>query len=149
VLADIGQYLLDLADHWAAFMTGGIPAALILIVERIRSKQLPLRAFVFFLAFGFVAAAYQEHRKLNDELGKSNSANASLQTDLKAVKHQLTEALKIGQAPSAHQVTSPPLVKFGPGAKSVEMDGTKMRGKGTLIDSEAENLKLRKMDLGQ
>jgi hypothetical protein len=69
MFADIGQYLLDLAEHWAAFMTGGIPATLFLVFERFRGRQLPLRAFIIFLVFGFFAATYQAHQQLKGELG--------------------------------------------------------------------------------
>ena len=42
MLADLGQYILDLAENWAAFMTGGTIAALVLVIERLR-RPLPVR----------------------------------------------------------------------------------------------------------
>ena len=36
MLAGLGQYILDLAENWAAFMTGGTIAALVLVIERLR-----------------------------------------------------------------------------------------------------------------
>jgi hypothetical protein len=36
MLADVRQYILDLAENWAAFMTGGTIAALVLVIERLR-----------------------------------------------------------------------------------------------------------------
>jgi hypothetical protein len=63
MLADIGQYLWDLADNWAAFMTGGLIAALFTLVERIRGKQFsPLTFILVFLVFGFGAASFQTWR---------------------------------------------------------------------------------------
>lgn len=83
MLADIGTYLWDVAEHWAAFMTGGIPALLILLIERVRNKPVPLRLFAFFLAFGFLAAAYQEHKQQSGELTSLRSTNQTLAADLK------------------------------------------------------------------
>jgi hypothetical protein len=62
MLADIGQYIADLADNWAAFMTGGIAAALVLVIERLRRDQLPVRTFIVFLVFGFIAASFMTWR---------------------------------------------------------------------------------------
>jgi hypothetical protein len=63
MLADIGHYLWDLADNWAAFMTGGLIAALFTLVERIRGKQFsPSTFIIIFLVFGFAAASFQTWR---------------------------------------------------------------------------------------
>jgi hypothetical protein len=57
---DILLFLGTLASNWAAFMTGGIPAALFLAFERFRGHQLSwLTFFVVFIVFGFAAASYQ------------------------------------------------------------------------------------------
>jgi hypothetical protein len=40
MFADIGEYIAELADNWAAFMTGGIAAALVLVIERLRKDRL-------------------------------------------------------------------------------------------------------------
>jgi hypothetical protein len=163
MLADVGQYLWDLADNWAAFMTGGIPAALILIVERLRRKQLPLRTFVIFLAFGFVAASYQAHNHLNGELKKTKVANESLKGDLKIagdqaadVRRQLAEANK--WIPLASRPTPGPASVFYPGSglsygitvRNFEMEGGKrMIGvEGPLANSTFENLKAKGVDHG-
>src|SRR5687767_11785024 len=62
MLADLGQYILDLAESWAAFMTGGTIAALVLVIERLR-RPLPVRIFVFvFLGFGFLTASFDTWR---------------------------------------------------------------------------------------
>lgn len=65
--SDIWQYILSLFDHWAAFMTGGIPVALLAVWERWRNRNVTFRLyFGVFLVFGFVAASFQtwneEHR---------------------------------------------------------------------------------------
>jgi hypothetical protein len=85
MLADIGQYIADLADNWAAFMTGGIAAALILVIERLRRDQLPVRTFIVFLVFGFIAASFMtwrhEHtaRILAEQIGPKARNAATVQ----------------------------------------------------------------------
>jgi len=85
MLADIGQYIADLADNWAAFMTGGIAAALILVIERLRRDQLPVRTFIVFLVFGFIAASFttwrHEHtaRILAEQIGPKARNPATVQ----------------------------------------------------------------------
>jgi hypothetical protein len=76
MLADIGQYLWDLADNWAAFLTGGIPVAVLVVWERWRSKQSNFRFFVaIFLVFGFVAANFQTWRQ--EHAARSNAEHAA------------------------------------------------------------------------
>jgi hypothetical protein len=142
MLADIGQYLWDLAEHWAAFMTGGIPAALILIVERLRGKQLPLRAFVMFLAFGFVAASYQAHNQLSDELRKTRLANEGLRTDLRATNDQLAEARRqLADALKWRPALAQPApawttaIQIRPEAKGTRMENVFIQGAQTGLDN--------------
>ena len=101
MFAGFGEYLWGLADHWAAFMTGGIPALLLLVIERLRGKQLPLKAFLTLLALGFVVAIYQDHKQLRDELTAQQLANSAIKADLKSAgdlladtRRQLVEAQK-------------------------------------------------------
>jgi hypothetical protein len=61
--SDLWQYFLDLSDHWAAFMTGGIPVAILAVWERWRNRNVTFRFYVaIFLVFGFVAASFQTWR---------------------------------------------------------------------------------------
>jgi hypothetical protein len=61
--SDIWQYVLDLSDHWAAFMTGGAPVALLALWERWRNRNVSFRFYVaIFLGFGFAAASFQTWR---------------------------------------------------------------------------------------
>src|ERR1700733_2690331 len=63
---DLWQYIVDLFDHWAAFMTGGIPVAILAIWERWRGRNVSFRFYVVvFLVFGFVAASFQTWREEN------------------------------------------------------------------------------------
>jgi hypothetical protein len=63
MLADLSKFLGDLLDNWAAFMTGGIPVALLAIWERWRSRNVSFRFYVaVFLGFGFAAASFQTWR---------------------------------------------------------------------------------------
>jgi hypothetical protein len=95
MFADVPKYLWSLAENWAAFMTGGVPALVILVIERMRGKAVPRRAFLFLLAFGFVAASYQAHHQLSDKLDDAVSRDASLNLDLKAAQDRLNEARKL------------------------------------------------------
>ena len=52
-------------------MTGGIPAAIFLIVERLRQKPLSIRIFIALLFVGFFAASFQTWR---DEYKLSHGA---------------------------------------------------------------------------
>jgi hypothetical protein len=64
--ADIIQYAWDLLDHWSAFMTGGIPVAILAVWERWRSRNVSFRFYVaIFLGFGFAAASFQTWRQEN------------------------------------------------------------------------------------
>ena len=54
-------------------MTGGIPAATFLLIERFRQKPFSLRTFVaIFLVFGFFAASYESW---NDEYRRNTSTS--------------------------------------------------------------------------
>jgi hypothetical protein len=67
MLADIWQYILDLADHWAAFITGGPIVAILVFWERWRDKTIPFRIYVaIFLVIGFVAAGFLTWRQERD-----------------------------------------------------------------------------------
>jgi hypothetical protein len=105
MLADIGQYLFDLADNWAAFMTGGIPVAVVAIWERWKGRAIPLRAyFLLFLGVGFAAASFQtwQHEytariRAEQATGKGRSAVTVLQlqefyADAAAFYMQATDA---------------------------------------------------------
>jgi len=92
MVSDITQYLFDVADNWAALLTGGIPAAALLIFERIRGKSLSLRTFAFLLACGFGAASFQAHNRVSGEWKAAKSANTTLQSDVKTVTDQLADA---------------------------------------------------------
>jgi hypothetical protein len=60
MLANLGQYLWDLAGHWAAFITGGPIVAFLIFWERWRDKNIPFRIYVaVFLIIGFAAAGFQ------------------------------------------------------------------------------------------
>jgi hypothetical protein len=62
MLDDVGQYILDLADNWAAF-TGGILSALVLVMERVRKNTISVRLFILlFLVFGFAASSFTTWR---------------------------------------------------------------------------------------
>jgi hypothetical protein len=64
MLADIGQFIWDLLDHWSAIITGGIPVALLAIWERWRSRSVSFRFYIaVFLGFGFAAASFQTWRQ--------------------------------------------------------------------------------------
>jgi hypothetical protein len=64
MLADLAVFAGDLLDNWAAFMTGGIPVALLAIWERWRSRNVSFRFYaVVFLAVGFAAASFQTWRQ--------------------------------------------------------------------------------------
>jgi hypothetical protein len=82
------QYIIDLFDHWAAFMTGGIPVALWVAWERLRSRPISYRAFVAFLVCGFLAASFQTWR---DEYKARDAAERAiaLSKDRSAEKAQL------------------------------------------------------------
>ena len=124
MLVDIEQYLLDLADNWAAFMTGGIPAALALVIERLRKMQMPIRTFVIvFLAFGFAAASFATWR--NEHVARMAAANKGRNP---AVVRQLQEYY--AEAGAAYmQITSAKTDKeFNEAKKSAEEWATEMGG---------------------
>jgi hypothetical protein len=57
---DMVLFVGTLISNWAAFMTGGIPAALFLLIERWRTKQFEWKTFaLIFFGLGFFAASYQ------------------------------------------------------------------------------------------
>ena len=63
MLDDLGQYVLELADNWAAFMTGGLLSALVLVIERVRKNTISVWLFVLlFLVFGFAASSFTTWR---------------------------------------------------------------------------------------
>jgi hypothetical protein len=122
MLTDIWQYILDLADNWAAFMTGGIPAALALVIERLRKVQMPVRTFVIvFLAFGFVAASFATWR--NEHVARVAAVNKGRNP---AVVRQLQEYY--AEAGSFYvQITSAETDKeFNEANKSAEEWATQM-----------------------
>jgi hypothetical protein len=60
MLADIGKYLWELGDHWAAFMTGGPVVAVLIFWERWRNRNIPFRFYAaVFLVVGLAAASFQ------------------------------------------------------------------------------------------
>jgi hypothetical protein len=64
MLSDLTQFIGDLLDNWAAFITGGIPVAILAIWERWRSHNISFRFYAaLFLAFGFTAASFQTWRQ--------------------------------------------------------------------------------------
>jgi hypothetical protein len=140
-------------------MTGGIPALLFLIVERIRGKNLPLRAFLLFLAFGFLAAAYQAHTQLSNELKSVRLMNDGLKADLKSAADQLTEARRqLADAlkwrpstPSVPLVQNEPIqpaVKILRGGKNALINRMRIyNGKGTAIETDAPNTKINETDV--
>jgi sulfur relay (sulfurtransferase) DsrC/TusE family protein len=87
--SDLWQYILNLFDHWAALMTGGIPVAILAAWERWRNRNVTFRFYVaVFLVFGFVAASFQTWR---DEYTAKMAAERSiaLARDHSAAKNQL------------------------------------------------------------
>lgn len=83
-MADIATYFWALASHWAAFVTGGIPAALFLVIERVLQRPFSLRTFVaVFLVFGFVAASYEAW---HDEYQRNSSASILHQAHIAKLK---------------------------------------------------------------
>ena len=68
MLSDIWRFLADLLDNWAAFMTGGIPVAVLALWERWQQRPISFRRFAaIFLLFGFAAASFQTWRQEHAE----------------------------------------------------------------------------------
>lgn len=59
MVADAITYFWLLISHWATLMTGGIAAAIFLLVERIRGKQFEWRTVFVLIVCGFFVASYQ------------------------------------------------------------------------------------------
>jgi hypothetical protein len=89
--ADIAGFLWDLADHWAALLTGGTAAAVFLVWERLRGKPFSLRTFTALILIGFVVASFQAHKHLSDELKQARSDNIALRADVRSANDQLLE----------------------------------------------------------
>jgi hypothetical protein len=95
---DLLQYIVDLFDHWAAFMTGGIPVALLALWERWRGRNVSFRFYVaVFLIFGFSAASFQTWRAAKTELtglqGGTSPANRVAMKNLIGVAISQTDEL--------------------------------------------------------
>jgi hypothetical protein len=68
MVSDIQLYPFALADNLAGFIMGGIPAAVYLVIERLRNKPFSPRVFAsLFLVFGFFAASSQTWRDEHTE----------------------------------------------------------------------------------
>jgi hypothetical protein len=64
MFADFSLFITDLLDNWAAFMTGGIPVAILAVWERWRSRNVSFRFYMaIFLGVGFAAASFQTWRQ--------------------------------------------------------------------------------------
>src|SRR5258706_3405783 len=64
MFANVTHFIGDILDNWAAFITGGIPVAMLVIWERWRSRNVSFRFYVaVFLGFGFAAASFQTWRQ--------------------------------------------------------------------------------------
>lgn len=103
-------------------MTGGIPAALALVIERLRKAQMPVRTFaVVFLAFGFLAASFASWR--NEHVARMAAINKGRNP---TVVRQLQEYY--AEAGSAYvQITSAKTDKeFNEARKSAEEWATEM-----------------------
>jgi hypothetical protein len=145
-MANVGRYIYDLADNWAAFLTGGIPAALLLIYERVRGEQLSLRTFAILLAVGFVIASYRAHDRLFGELKKTDQVNSGLTSELKATRDELAEtrrqlidARKWIPTPSS-TAQAPPPRRAGPTITNMKTTGT--QGVGIYMEGNPEGLNI-------
>jgi hypothetical protein len=98
MFADIFQFIGDLFDNWAAFITGGIPVAALAIWERWRSRNVAFRFYIaVFVGFGFVAASFQTWRQEYHN-GLAVDHAASYVTNRSATKAKLqTFYIEIGQ----------------------------------------------------
>jgi hypothetical protein len=64
MFGDVIQFIGDLVDNWAAFMTGGIPVAVLAFWERWHSRNVSFRFYVaVFLGVGLAAASFQTWRQ--------------------------------------------------------------------------------------
>lgn len=61
---DFLAFVYAVIDNWAAFITGGIPAALFILYERWRNRPVSWRSFFsIFIILGFLAASFSAWRE--------------------------------------------------------------------------------------
>jgi hypothetical protein len=83
--SDVIIYAGALFNNWAAFMTGGIPVALFVLMERLvrRRPFSPKTFFLIFIVFGFTAASY---KTWHDEFATRIERSAAREAHIKQLK---------------------------------------------------------------
>src|SRR2546421_677004 len=117
-MSDIFRFIVDVAEHWQALLTGGVLMAILAIVERKNGKQLPWTAFRWIAVMALFVACYLAWH--DQYKAAMNAAQAST---LRSRSISLIRDLKVFQSErrKAEALASGTPEAIGVGAQSVRL----------------------------